>query len=50
MAAPVVTVTSEVGQRRVILIVTAIVFSSMVAYTILTYWIFRGKAQDLSYD
>jgi len=34
----------------VILIGTAIVFPFLIGYTILAYWIFRGKATDLRYD
>jgi len=34
----------------VILIGTAFVLPFMIAYTTLAYWIFRGKASDLSYD
>lgn len=34
----------------VILIGTAIVLPFMAGYTALAYWIFRGKAEDLSYD
>lgn len=34
----------------VILIGTAIVFPVMIGYTLLAYWIFRGKAQELRYD
>lgn len=35
---------------KVILIGTGIVFPVMVGYTVLAYWIFRGKAEDLRYD
>ncbi|MBC2607843.1 cytochrome d ubiquinol oxidase subunit II [Pelagicoccus albus] len=34
----------------VILIGTGIVLPFMIGYTTLAYWIFRGKAEDLSYD
>jgi cytochrome d ubiquinol oxidase subunit II len=34
----------------IILIGTAIVFPFLIGYTILAYWIFRGKATDLRYD
>jgi cytochrome d ubiquinol oxidase subunit II len=35
---------------KVILIGTAIVFPFLIGYTALAYWIFKGKASDLSYD
>jgi cytochrome d ubiquinol oxidase subunit II len=35
---------------EIILIGTVIVFPVLIGYTILAYWIFRGKATDLSYD
>jgi cytochrome d ubiquinol oxidase subunit II len=34
----------------IILIGTAIVLPCLIGYTALAYWIFRGKATDLSYD
>jgi cytochrome d ubiquinol oxidase subunit II len=34
----------------VILIGTAVVLPFLIGYTILAYWVFRGKASDLSYD
>lgn len=35
---------------KIILIGTVIVFPVLIGYTVLAYWIFRGKATDLSYD
>ncbi|QQS03537.1 MAG: cytochrome d ubiquinol oxidase subunit II [Fibrobacterota bacterium] len=33
----------------IILVGTAIVFPILIAYTVFSYWVFRGKATDLSY-
>ncbi len=35
---------------KIIIIGTAVVFPILIGYTVLAYWIFRGKATDLSYD
>jgi cytochrome d ubiquinol oxidase subunit II len=34
----------------IILVGTLIVLPTILAYSILSYWIFRGKATTLSYD
>ena len=35
---------------KIILIGTAVVLPFLIGYTALAYWIFKGKASDLSYD
>lgn len=40
---------SSAGSLAIILVGTAVVFPILIAYTAFSYWVFRGKATDLTY-